>query len=289
MTLEHLVPLEYYVPTIYKGVKEIDELIKSEDYLFDIIRSILDKEYARMFVQTCDEIGVQRFEQIMGIVANPSIESLTFRKERILTRTNATLPYTTIWLRVYLNSVLGPYNYELQIDYDRDIITLYGYMLDYSWAKESTSVINQIKPCNMIFINIPTMIDNVGVQYWWDSNTWGSSTWNDSKSWVEYRYLNKDEVTDYDKQTKSSIHFQNVWNNINVIRLNGSVELQPVKEIVDDTIYIHIDVPENISLLQKVEIIDNIGSIALFTECYIDTPRGTKIIIKISCYTQKGT
>ena len=56
MTLKDLVSLENYVPTIYKGVKEIDALIKSEDYLLDILISILDKArsiYGNIIVHSC--------------------------------------------------------------------------------------------------------------------------------------------------------------------------------------------------------------------------------------------
>lgn len=289
MTLEHLVPLQYYVPTIYKDVLEIDELVKGEDYLFDILKSILDQEYARMFIQTCDEIGIQRFEQLMEIFANPSIETLEFRKERILTRCNATLPYTTIWLRIYLNSVLGQHNYDLNIDYDRDIITLYGYMLDYSWAKESTDIINQIKPCNMIFINIPTMIDNIGVKYWVDENTWDSNIWNDDNIWTEYRYLDKQETGNYLKQLEHSHHFQSLLNSIGGIRLNNASTSVPTKEVKDDSIYLEIVVPDDVKLLEKVEILDNFGSVLVSTNCYINTPDGTKIVIRLACYTERET
>ena len=289
MTLEHLDPLEYYVPTIYKDVLEIDKLIKSEDYLFDILVSILDEEYRRMFVQTCDEIGVQRFEQLMEIAANPSIETLDFRKERILTRCNATLPYTTIWLKIYLNSVLGQYNYDLNIDYDNDIITLYGYMLDYSWARESANVINQIKPCNMVFINIPTMIDNIGVEYWWDNNIWNGNLWNDNNLWTEYKYLDKTEVVNYSRQTALSTDFQSLLQNIKTVRLNDTnlYNLQPVVEIKNDTIYLEITIPEGIKLLEQVELLDIYNKVIVHTDCYIDTPNGTKIIIRLSCYSRK--
>jgi len=287
MSLEHLVPLENSVPTIYKGVKEIEALIKSENYLFDILVSIVDKEYARMFIQTCDLEGVEKFERILEITADPTIESLEFRKERLLTRCNSTLPYTTIWLKVYLNAVLGENNYELNIDYKDNIIRLYGYLLDYSWSREANSMIAQTKPCNMIFINIPTLIENVGLLHWYDNKTWNDSIWNDTNTWYDYCFLNSSDVHNYDKQSESSDAFQVLLNNLKTVRLNNSYELQVDTTINNDIIYIEFTVPEEIKLLEYVEILNERKEPLVFTECYIDTPSGTNIVIRLSCYKGK--
>lgn len=290
MSLKHLVPLKDYVPTIYTGVKEIDALIKSEESIFDVLISLIDQEYARIHIQTSDEIGVLRFEQLMGITADPTIESLEFRKQRLLTRSNATLPYSTIWLRVYLNSVIGEHNYELNIDYDNDIITLYGYLLDYSWAREAANVIKVIKPCQMIFVNVPTMIQSVGLLFWSDINTWDSATWDDKNTWFDYAYLTSDELVDYNKQPQSNSNFQALLNNIGNIKLNNTNLVQDLTITVkNDTIYIQFDVPENIKLLEFVEILDIRSQSLLSTNCYIDTPSGTNIVIRLSCYLRKET
>lgn len=287
MSLEHLVSLKNYVPTIYTGVKEIDALIKSEDYLFDILVSIVNKEYARMFIQTSDLKGVEKFEQVLQITPNPAIESLEFRKERLLTRSNSTLPYTTIWLKIYLNSVLGPHNYELNIDYKNDIIRLYGYLLDYSWSREATKVIGDIKPCNMIFINIPTMIENVGLLYWFDGNTWNASNWNDENIWYDYKFLKSDEVVNYDKQPQTSESFQILLDTIKTIVLNNSYTFEPTPTVKDDTINIEFVVPEDIKLLESVQILDEHGATLVSTQCYIDTPSGTQVVIRLACYKGK--
>lgn len=292
MGIRDLVSLKQYVPDIYQDVKEIDALIKSEDYLFDILVSIVDKEYARMFIQTSDEIGVQRFENILEITADPTIETLEFRKERLLTRCNSTLPYTTIWTRVYLNAVLGQHNYELNVDYKKLIMRLYGYMLDYSWSREATTVINSIKPCNVIFSNIPTMIESVGLLYWWDDNTWNSTTWNDNNTWFDYSYLSSDDLDNYIKQPQTSTDFQTLLNSVGNVRLNKNDNYTISNRIVtvnNDTIFVEFIVPEDIKLLEYVEILDKNNSTLVQTECFIDTPNGTQIVIRLSCYAQKGS
>lgn len=288
MSLEHLVSLDNYVPSIYKDVREIQELIKSEDYLFDILISIVDKEYARMFIQTSDLAGVEKFERVLQITADPTIETLEFRKERLLTRCNSTLPYSTIWLRIFLNSVLGEHNYELSIDYKNDIIRLYGYLVNYSWSKEATRVIRQTKPCNMIFINIPTLIENIGFMYWQDNNTWNDSSWNDENVWEELKYLSSDEIINYKQEPATSEGFKIPYETINTIKLNNNKSIKNIKKsIKDDTMYIEFTVPNDIKLLESVEVIDRNGTTMVSNECYIDTPSGTNIVMRLLFYRNK--
>ena len=288
MSLEHLVPTSEYVPDVYKGVKEMDELVKAEDHNWDILISLVDKEYARMYIQTSDEIGVERFERVMQITADPSIETLDFRKERLLARSNSTLPYTTIWIRNYLNAVLGEPNYELDVDYDNLIITLYGFLLDYSWAREVGITIRTTKPCNVVFINVLTLIENVEFQKWVDENTWNSDIWNDENIWSEFNIIPKNLLPDYEKLPEDHSNTQAILNEIKNIRLNKNTTIEELGiSVQSGTIYIEFTVSEDIKLLTDVEIIDKNDSALLYTPCYIDTPSGTKLIIRITCYQKK--
>jgi len=288
MSLDHLIPLENYVPTILRDVREIQELVKSEDYLFDILVSVVNTEYARMFIQTSDEIGVERFERVLEITADPSIETLEFRKERLLTRCNSTLPYTTIWLRMYLNAVLGEYNYQLDIDYLNSVIKLYGYLLNYSWAREASIIIRDIKPCNMIFINIPTIIENLGIQYWWDDNTWNSDIWDDTNIWNDYKVLTSEEIVHYTRETEGS-NIETLLNQISAVRLNRTAVIDSLTPYIKDgVIIVNFNVIEDIKLLEHIEILDKQGGKLFATECYIDTPSGTQIEIRLSCYSKEN-
>lgn len=288
MSLEHLVSVQDYLPTVLKGVKEIDALVKSEDYLFDILVSIVDKEYARMFIQTSDEVGVTRFEQLVGIVADPTTETLDFRKERLLTRTNATLPYSTIWLRVYLNGILGPQNYELTIDYKQDIIRLNSYLLDYSWAREATTVIRDIKPCNMIFQNIPTIKEYVGLMYWLDENTWNSDIWDDNNTWGSRTIISEEQLPNYELIINNPEDLYVLAKDITGVILNNThITTDIFTNVVNSEVHIEFFVPNNVKSLTKITLVTRDGNSLISQDCFIDTPLGTKVTMKLSCYKQK--
>lgn len=288
MSLDHLVPITEYVPTIYKGVKEMDVLCEVEDEILEQVVSTLEKEGTRMCIQTSDEIGVRRYERVYSITPNPEIETLDFRKERLLTRSNISLPYSTIWLRNYLNAVIGKNNYELKIDYENLVVRLYGYLLDYNWAREFSKVIRDTKPCNIIFINIPTMIEHLGFEYWLDDNTWDDSVWNDTNIWQDYRVLTSEELIHYKKETDES-KLNILKGQVNSIKLNNSTVIENMSKTVNDNIVtVNFTVPDSISLLQSVEILEPTGQTLLSIQCFIDTPSNTQIEIRLNCYYKEN-
>ena len=289
MTLKDLVPIQEYVPTIYKDVKEMDAFCESLDFLWDVLISSADEEYARMFIQSSDEIGVERFERILKITADPSIESLDFRKERLLTRCNSTLPYTTIWLRNYLNSVLGYTNYELEVDYENLAVKLYGYLLNYSWAKEVGIMIRHILPANVIFINVPTLIQSIELQDWLDEGTWNSDIWNDENYWSELNIIPKDELQKYQPLPNGHPTPEYIMGKIKSIRLNETETIKNIKKSIQDgVIHLEFRIPETTKLLTYLEVIDVNDGVLVYTPCYIDSPSGTTTIMKITCYERKA-
>lgn len=288
MSLEHLVPITEYVPAIYKDVRETDVLWEVEDNVFNKVTDILSQESKRMCIQTSDEKGVLKYERVYRITANPALESLVFRKERLLTRSNINLPYSTIWLRNYLNSVIGEHNYELQIDYDNLVVKLYGYLLNYNWAREFSNVIRGIKPCNIIFINIPTIIENLGIQYWWDDNTWNSDIWDDINIWNDYKVLTSEEIPHYIKETEGP-NIETLLNQISAVRLNRTTVINSLNPYIKNgVIIVNFSVVEDIKLLEYIEILDKQGGKLFATECYIDTPSGTQIEIRLSYYRKES-
>lgn len=284
MALEHLVSTKEYVPAIYKDVKEMDALCISEDYLFDMLVGVLAKEYNRMFIQTSDEIGVARFEAIYKIVANPQTESLDFRKARLLLRSNTVPPYSTIWLRNYLNSVIGENNYDLKIDYKNLTMTLYGFLTDYNWVNEVVRTIQSAKPLQMIFINIPTIIDNLCFERWVDKNTWDSDIWNDENFWNEFKVLDNEQIK-HCKPSTDVVSIDILKNDIVTINLNNDTTIYDFeKRVVENTIYLNFVVPNNLKLLTAIQLLGKDGKQILLKNCYIPSDQTTEIEIRLNCY-----
>lgn len=78
--------LNYYPPVI-KQIKEMQQIARAEDIEFSKMRFETDKVIRNMFVYTADELGVKRFEKILGITPKAA-QSMDDRKIYIISMMN---------------------------------------------------------------------------------------------------------------------------------------------------------------------------------------------------------
>lgn len=150
-----------YFPSYYDNILEIDILKNVENSELDTAYEIFQEIYRNQFIVTCDENGIVKYETLLGIIANPSTETLQFRIERVLNRLNQKPPYTINFLKLFLDDLLGKNNYNIYVeDY-----TLYfeSSIINQQWFEEISITINNIKPCNIQFINKPVIRDFINV------------------------------------------------------------------------------------------------------------------------------
>lgn len=150
------VDLKTYLPDIYKDIVEAET---EQDALSIEINKMHDRyEMALMdqFVQFASLKVLPYYENIFSIVANPTTESIEFRRERVLSRMKMlTPPYTYYYLRKMLDLFFGAGKYDLEVDANNYTITLQSAVEDSLWYHEIQVSITAVKPCNMIFINNP--------------------------------------------------------------------------------------------------------------------------------------
>ena len=141
--------LSVYFPNIYKDVLEIDTLIEVENELFDDLNSKTTEVEDNQFVLTSNSRGLEVFEKMLNIIANPAIESIQFRRERIINRLSAALPYTLRYLKQRLNSLLGVDNYDLELIYDDYVFHLVTYIGEIGKLDELLRTLFAIVPVNL--------------------------------------------------------------------------------------------------------------------------------------------
>ena len=147
--------LNSFVPSVYKGFLEMDELINSEEEVMKIARGEMFSTFFNTFVLTSNEEGVIMFERMLNIVANPHTEDLDFRKQRIINRLSMNSVYTFRYLKQKLNELIGVNLWKAYIDFDDYALYIESSTANQSWYHEVEFTINRIKPCNITFINRP--------------------------------------------------------------------------------------------------------------------------------------
>ncbi len=107
------------------------------------------------FFQTMDERAVGMWEQVFRIVPNPQVESLAFRRTRVLNRISTRPPYTLGFLYQKLDELIGPGEWKVTVDYPNYTLYIESAAQNQNYATELAFTINRIKPAHIVWVNAP--------------------------------------------------------------------------------------------------------------------------------------
>lgn len=114
--MDSLLDPREHLPTYYQGVREIDILADALLYVFKHIESELQTILANNFAQTADEKGVARFEKMLGLVSDTSLD-LETRRHQIITKMSQSTIFTQRVLEQNLHDICDFGQYTLTMDY----------------------------------------------------------------------------------------------------------------------------------------------------------------------------
>ena len=104
------------LPAYYWGIKEFQELTDAQSNQLDLIDGAMEQVENDQFIMTSSESAILQREKMFKILADPSIETLDFRKNRIINRQTAKVPFTVRYLKWILERLVGADNYEVKVD-----------------------------------------------------------------------------------------------------------------------------------------------------------------------------
>lgn len=167
--------LKSFVPRVYNDVVEMDAIIDTEQERMTESQSEMNQAFANTFVLTANYEGIEMFEFMLGIVANPSTESLQFRRERILNRITLAPPFTFRFLKKRLDDIIGKDAWKASVDFNNFVLYVESSAMNQNWYQELEFTINQIKPCNIIFTNVPLTALLIAIN---EEISYRTVTWN---------------------------------------------------------------------------------------------------------------
>ena len=148
-------------PSVYNGVLEISVLSETDDVLLDRALAKLERAQLNQFILTADEETISVYEKMFSILANPTTETLQFRRERILNRMSLQPPFTMRWLQNKLDGIIGVGKWNAYVDYANRTLYIESFVVNQQWFNELRITINRIKPCNLVFVNKPLIMADV--------------------------------------------------------------------------------------------------------------------------------
>ena len=90
-----------FVPHIYKDVTEMDAIIDAEQRQLSSAQTEASQAFANTFVLTANYEGIEMFEMMLGIIADPTTESMEFLLPRRSRSDSLKSDWTTLSERVH--------------------------------------------------------------------------------------------------------------------------------------------------------------------------------------------
>lgn len=139
----------------------MDAIIDAEQKQLSSAQTEASQAFANTFVLTANYEGIEMFEMMLGIIADPTTESIEFRKQRVLNRIALAPPFTFRFLKKKLDDIIGKDVWNAYVDFDNYTLYVESFVVNQQWFNELRITINRIKPCNLVFINKPLIAADV--------------------------------------------------------------------------------------------------------------------------------
>ena len=121
----------------------------------------IERVKSNQWIQTADEFTISIHEAVFHIIANPEVEDLDFRRQRLFNRMQATPPFTLNYLRTQLDKIFGTGNYTLRLDKDRYQLFLETSASNANYFYESKTIVEKLKPANIVFLQLPVYTESI--------------------------------------------------------------------------------------------------------------------------------
>lgn len=108
---------EYWIPKI-REIDEFQKLADAEQPEVDLLKQKVKQFPKEIVVNSATNVGLSRYESMLGL---HKMAITDLRRTNILQNLNNSLPFTMVYLKNLLNSVIGKGDYWLTVD---------GYLLE---------------------------------------------------------------------------------------------------------------------------------------------------------------
>lgn len=174
--------LMQYEPEYYHSVREFIALLDTEEMELDQLEASRLRLLGDQFVITSSEAALRRREQQLKIQADPTIETLDFRRRRIVNRYTTKPPFTIRYLQQKLDQLLGAGKASATVDIQNFVLTIMANLTDAAVFKEVNYTVQTIKPANLAYMQQTSLRESIilhetAYRYTAERNTRLSTRW----------------------------------------------------------------------------------------------------------------
>ncbi|NLO85921.1 MAG: DUF2313 domain-containing protein [Clostridiales bacterium] len=148
--MNRTIDLWLFLPPYLKNFHEMCALLAGENPEFQMLADECTKLIDELFIQTASEVGLSKFEKVLGISHVPG-EALDERRSAIMTRWNDVSPYTMTTLKNRIIAIQGNDQIEVYMlpgrPYEIAIVT---HLEKAGQVENLDYVLQSMIPCNLI-------------------------------------------------------------------------------------------------------------------------------------------
>lgn len=141
--------LKYYFNRIYEDNIDVIAIIDAIQPEIDSLNEKTQDYFYDAFPATATMQGIVRWENIFGIVADPSSEDIEFRRARIINRFLGDIPYTERALQNVMNNIMGAGNWSYELDYRNYELSISSLRHGKNWMNEMELTLKKMVPANI--------------------------------------------------------------------------------------------------------------------------------------------
>ncbi|MFB6364237.1 putative phage tail protein [Paenibacillus elgii] len=153
-----------HLPRFFHEIKEMKELTRTEEKEIEAIAKAVRQFLDNQFVTTAQEWAIKRREEMIGIRADPTTETLEFRRDRLINRYSTLPPFTIRYLQSRLDSLIGPGVAKVEVDELNFVLKITMSVPDAAYFKEIEHTVQIVKPVNLVYNQGTSMADRVGIE-----------------------------------------------------------------------------------------------------------------------------
>lgn len=140
-----------YWPDYYHNIVDFLKLSETEDIEIQDLGTDINELLSDQFVLTSGYEAIKRRERMLGIQADPTAETLDFRKKRMINRYSTKPPFTIRYLQDRLDYLVGEAKATARVDAQEFLLLVEIAIENAALFREVERTIKTIKPANLLY------------------------------------------------------------------------------------------------------------------------------------------
>lgn len=117
-------------------------------------QSEISRIFNNCFIETADIEGIRQYERLFNVIPDEALDTVEFRRARIINKLAWTIPFTRIFIEQRLNIIFGEGKWDLNIDYNNYTVYMDIETEIPALFEQAMDDMRQIIPANMLIISI---------------------------------------------------------------------------------------------------------------------------------------